>query len=607
MNGVFGRYLIVDVDSGSGRRVEIAEDVQRRRLGGAGLGAHIVSDLSSGEGDALSPEAPIAFVFSPLVGTPLTTSAKFAVVARSPLTGMLNDALASSHFAIAGKRTGHDAIVVRGRGSEPLVVVIDDDDIRTEPAGDLWGRSAADTKRELRSRLGSKFRVAAIGPAGEALVPFATVSHDGRHAGRGGHGAVLGSKRVKAVAVRGTSTVPVHDPERVLALAADLRARSFGPATEKYRELGTLSNLLAFNALSALPTRNFQTASFAEASALSTDEVDHLRSRTRHYCANCTIGCGHIYATGEGDVRVEYENVFALGPMCGVSDADGVLLAGRRCDELGLDTISTGGTIAFAMECVERGWLDEPWLRFGSADALLRAIELTGTGDGIGSLLRLGSRAMAAGLGDEARAIAPHVKGLELPGYDPRTLQAMALGLAVNARGADHNRSGAYEADFSEEVDRLAGDARSAAACVRTEDDAALIDSMILCKFLRRAFLDPREEWAELLNAVTGCDYDADELSDVAAEIVNQKKRFNVAHGWARSDDTLPPRLLDQPVGLSGGTATATLTKERLDAMIQEYYRLRGWSADGVPSDGDDPNGELHERLGHGAGRGANR
>jgi aldehyde:ferredoxin oxidoreductase len=296
-----------------------------------------------------------------------------------------------------------------------------------------------------------------------------------------------------------------------------------------------------------------------------------------------------------------------LGPLCGVGDPDAVLRASRLCDDLGVDTISAGGTIAFAMECVERGWLDEPWLRFGSADALLRAIELTGTGDGVGSLLRLGSRAMAAGLGDEARAIAPHVKGLELPGYDPRTLQAMALGLAVNARGADHNRSGAYEADFSEEVDRLAGDARSAAACVRTEDDAALIDSMVLCKFLRRAFLDPREEWAELLNAVTGCDYDADELSDVAAEIVNQKKRFNVAHGWARSDDTLPPRLLDQPVGLSGGTATATLTKERLDAMIQEYYRLRGWSADGVPPDGDDPNGELHERLRHGAGRGENR
>jgi aldehyde:ferredoxin oxidoreductase len=583
MNGVFGRYMLVDLSAGTARDVDIAEDEQRRRLGGAGLGVHLVSELSVDGAGALAPEAPIAFVFSPLVGTPLTTSAKFAVVARSPLTGMLNDALASSHFAIAGKRTGHDAIVVMGRRSEPSVVVVDDDDVKIEPAGDLWGRTAAETEQELRSRLGSKFRVAAIGPAGEAKVPFSTVSHDGRHAGRGGHGAVLGSKHVKAVAVRGTRTVPVHDAERVMALAADLRARSFGPATEKYRELGTLSNLLAFNALSALPTRNFQAASFEDASALSTDEVDHLRSRTRHYCANCTIGCGHIYASSDGDVRVEYENVFALGPMCGVADADAVLLAGRRCDELGIDTISTGGTIAFAMECSERGWLDEPWLRFGSAEALLRAIELIGSGEGAGDLLRLGSRAMAARLGPDARSIAPHVKGLELPGYDPRTLQAMALGLAVNARGADHNRSGAYEADFSEEVDRLVGDARSAAACVRTEDDAALIDSMILCKFLRRAFVDPREEWAELLRAVTGCGYDADELSQIAAEIVTEKKRFNVAHGWVRADDTLPDRLLDEPVTLQGGTTTATLTKQRLDAMIEEYYRLRGWRRNGVP------------------------
>jgi aldehyde:ferredoxin oxidoreductase len=582
MNGVWGRYLLIDASTADARTVEIPEDVQRRFIGGVGLGAWLMNASTPPDTDALAPEAPIAFMFSPLVGTPLTTSAKFAVVAKSPLTGMLNDALASSHFAIAGKRTGHDAIVISGHAAQPSVIVVDEDGVRIEAAPDLWGTPAQEAESALRARLGGGYRAAAIGPAGERLIPFATVSHDGRHAGRGGHGAVLGSKNIKAVVVRGVSKVPVHDPDAVLSLAADLRERSFGPATEKYRELGTLANLLTFNALSTLPTRNFQDARFEGTMDLSPEAAEHLRGKTRQHCANCSIGCGHIYASSKGGVRLEYQNVFALGPMCGVSDRDAVSRASQRCDELGLDTISAGGTIAFAMECAERGLIDEPWLRFGSASALLLALDLIETGEDVGALLRLGSRGMAQRVGSDAIAFAPQVKGLEMPGYEPRTLQTMALGLAVNARGADHNRSGAYEADFSEEVDRLAGDARSAAACVRTEDDAALIDSMILCKFLRGVFVDKRSEWAALLRAVTGADYDADELSRIAAGIVTEKKRYNLEQGWRRSDDTLPPRLLNETLLTDGGT-TAALTQERLDAMIDEYYRLRGWDENGLP------------------------
>jgi aldehyde:ferredoxin oxidoreductase len=226
--------------------------VLRRTIGGAGLGTHLLSELGPDAGDPLAPDAPLAFVFSPLVGTPLTTSAKFAVVAKSPLTERLNDALASSHFAIAGKGTGNDAIVVRGACDEPSALVVDEHGPRLVPAGDLWGLSAAQAEAALRERLGPAYRVAAIGPAGERLVRFATVSHDGRHAGRGGLGAVMGSKLLKAVAVRAHRRAPVHDPAALLAAAKDLRARSFGPATAKYREAGTLSNLLTFNALSAL-------------------------------------------------------------------------------------------------------------------------------------------------------------------------------------------------------------------------------------------------------------------------------------------------------------------------------------------------------------------
>lgn len=585
--GYFGRALVVDVTDASAETLPLPDDILRAYIGGAGLGAWLMHRLAPAGVDALAPQAPLAFCFSPLVGTPLTTSAKFAVVAKSPLTGMLNDALASSHFAIAGKLTGHDAIVVRGACAEPSVVLVDGDGPRLESAGDLWGLPAGEAERRLRQRLGPAWRVAAIGPAGERLVAYATVSHDGRHAGRGGLGAVLGSKRLKAVAVRAATKVGPADPGAVLAAARDLRERSFGPATAKYRELGTLANLLAFNAIATLPTRNFQAATFTDAPRLAAEDLAEARGVARDSCASCSIGCEHIYrGQGGQETRVEYENVFALGPMCGVSDPDAVLAASHRCDELGLDTISAGGTIAWAMECAERGLIDAPWLRFGDADALLRALDEIGAREGLGALLAEGSRAAARVVGQGSEAFAPHVKGLELPGYEPRTLHAMALGLAVNARGADHNRSGAYEADLSGRHDRFAGGDAHVAAAVETEDRAAVMDSLILCKFLRGVFAEPYAEWARLLDAVTGWDVDADELHETARRIVLAKRAFNLREGWTRADDTLPERLLSEPVVTASGREGA-LTKERLDRMIDAYYRARGLDGEGRPRAGE--------------------
>jgi aldehyde:ferredoxin oxidoreductase len=585
--GYFGRALVADVTDGSAEVLPLSEDVLRAYIGGAGLGAWLMHRLAPPGVDPLGPEAPLAFCFSPLVGTPLTTSAKFAVVAKSPLTGMLNDALASSHFAIAGKLTGNDAIVVRGACAEPSVLLVDAGGARLEPAGDLWGLSAGDAEQRLRERLGKAWRIAAIGPAGERRVRYATVSHDGRHAGRGGLGAVLGAKLVKAIAVRAGTKVAPADPQAVLAAARDLRERSFGPATAKYRELGTLANLLAFNAIATLPTRNFQAATFTEAPRLAAEDLAEARGVARDSCASCSIGCEHIYKRAGGKTtRVEYENVFALGPMCGVSDPDAVLEASARCDELGLDTISAGGTIAWAMECAERGLIDAPWLRFGDAGALLRAIEEIGAREeGLGALLAEGSRAAARVVGQGSEAFAPHVKGLELPGYEPRTLHAMALGLAVNARGADHNRSGAYEADLSGRHDRLAGAEPHVAAAIETEDRAAIMDSLILCKFLRGVFEDPYAEWARLLHTVSGWDVDAEELQATARRIVVAKRAFNVREGWTRADDDLPPRLLDEPVQIASGREAA-LTKERLDGMIAGYYAARGLDGAGLPDAG---------------------
>jgi aldehyde:ferredoxin oxidoreductase len=581
--GYFGRALVVDAGTGTAQALPLADDLLRAYIGGAGLGVWLMHHLGPPGVDPLAPQAPLAFVFSPLVGTPLTTSAKFAVVAKSPLTGMLTDALASSQFAIAGKLTGHDAIVVRGACERPSVLLVDGDGARLADASDLCGLPAAEAEARLRERLGRSWRVAAIGPAGEHGVRYATISHDGRHAGRGGLGAVMGAKRLKAIAVRAATKVASADPETVLAAARDLRARSFGPATAKYRELGTLANLLAFNALSTLPTRNFQAATFAGAPRLAAEDLAEMRRVARNSCASCTIGCEHIYsARGGKKMRVEYENVFALGPMCGIGDPDAVLAASGLCDDLGLDTISAGGTIAWAMECAERGLIDAPWLRFGDAGALLRALTEISDRRGLGELLAEGSRRAARRVGGGSAAFAPHVKGLEMPGYEPRTLQAMALGLAVNARGADHNRSGAYEADLSGDHDRLAGGAAHVAAAIETEDRAAAMDSLILCKFLRGVFTEPFDEWAALLSAVTGWDVDGSELRQTARRIVLAKRVFNIREGWQPEDDWLPERLLSEPLELGSGRV-ATLTPQRLRAMIDAYYTARGLDSEGRP------------------------
>jgi len=543
--GWHGHYLRVNVSTGEATRVHIPPDVRERFLGGVGLGTWICLREGGATAPPLGAAAPLVFALSPLVGTPLTTSAKFAVVARSPLTGYLSDAISSSHFAIAARRTGYDAIVLTGSASGLSRLVIDGDEAHLEDAAGLAGLPADRCEKK-------GYRTAAIGPAGEARVRYATITNDGRHAGRGGLGAVMGAKGLKALSVRGDRHVEVADPRGVVEAARRLSEASLGPATAKYRELGTIANVLAFNRLRVLPTRNFREGEFEGAEGISAEELHAMDRIGRESCAACTIGCEHIFRAPQGGtVRVEYETLFALGSLLGIADRGAVLEAARLCDAYGLDTISAGGTLA----C----WMEAGKMAFGDAAGVHAALGRIARREGDGDLLAEGARRVADALGRPELAM--HVKGLEIPGYDPRRLRAMALGFAVGTRGADHNRSSAYELDFSEE-------GFDAARVVAIEDRAAAMDSLILCKFLRGVFTDFEAEGAELLALVTG---DRIDLRAAGERICNLRKIFNVRAGWRREEDTLPARLLD-----------GALSPPDLADMIQKYYQARCWTRDGL-------------------------
>ncbi len=594
MHGYAGRYLVIDLTRGHAREEPLPLETLRAVIGGVGLGTLLVHRHVSRHCNPLGPDNALVFANSPLVGTAVTTTSKFAVVAKSPLTGFIGDSLSSSHMALALKQTGYDAIVLTGQCPQWSVLSITPAGVRFHDAGDVLGLKTTEAPSAVRKLVrDSRARVAAIGVAGERLVRFATISNDGRHAGRTGTGAVLGSKRVKAIAVRGETTIPVARPEELRVLAGRIRERSLGYATAKYRLVGTPANLALFERLGALPVRNYQSGAFDSADALSGEQLlsTHLQKRTG--CTHCTIGCEHIYETRDGGIgtssRLEYETTYALGPLCGIANPDTLIRAAKLCDDFGIDTISTGVTIAWAMESYERQLLSQDdtdgiELRFGNDTALLATIDAIGNRRGIGALLGEGTRLAAKHVGRGSYAWAMHVKGLELPGYEPRSLKTMALGLAIGSRGACHNRSSAYEADLTGQVDRFSADNSRGAVAARAEDSAALLDCLILCKFVRRCLDDLATDSAAMLSAVTGLEWSALEVRLAAERVTSLKKLFNEREGWVRSDDTLPDRLLNDP--LPDGTARGTaLCRDDLELMIASYYRARGWTPEGTVPD----------------------
>src|SRR5918994_719624 len=498
VGGVHGRLLRVDLrdNKGAGWTEPIEPAVFADVIGGIGLASLLLLRLCPPGADPLGPDNPLIFATSSFAGTGITTSSKIAVAARSPQTGMIGDSLSSSYLALELKRTGHDALAITGCAPDWSVLVIVDGKTHLRPADGLLGLSPGETADHLRAELGTEFRVAAIGTAGEHGVRYAAISGE-------------------------------------------------------------------------------------------TLRLEHHTGQ--HACAACTVGCEHHYRTRdsgpETSARLEYETLFALGSLCGVSDPNVVLRASALCDELGMDAISAGGTIAWAMECRERG-VDlgvpkDEIPRWGDGTAVLRTLRRIGAREGLGDLLAEGSRAAAERVGQGSDVWAMHVKGLELPGYDPRKLKTLALGLAVAARGACHNRSSAYEVDLSDRLDPEADARERAAAAAAAEDQAALLDSLTLCKFLRHALHDVHEESAALHRAVTGLATTVDDLHQAGVRIGEVKKRFNLAQGWTRALDTLPPRLLQSSSSSNGDESN--IDPAWLKRQIDAYYAARGWDSEGRP------------------------
>jgi aldehyde:ferredoxin oxidoreductase len=592
-----GRILIIDLTTREVKVEEISPSILKGYLGGVGLATRLLYQYMPAGTDALSPNNPLVFAGSGLGGTIIPTASKHAVATKSPLTGLVGDSLSSSFWSLALKRTGFDAVIITGAAESPTYLFLDNEIVHFKKAGHLWGKGSPEAENCIRNDIGdNRVTIASIGPAGENLVRYACITNDiNRQAGRTGTGAVMGSKKLKAIALRGTRPIQVNNLKEVERVSLDIIKQAQGPGTQKYRGLGTPANVLVLNYLSALPTRNFQQSSFEKAENVSGENLaDHHLVKVMA-CATCPVGCGHIYTATDGAYpgvqwELDYESLFALGPLCGVDNISGILKAAELCDYYGLDTVSTGSSIAWAMECFEKSLLTKAdtegmELTFGNHAALVAVIKKIGERSGLGNLLADGVKMASAKLGQGSEHWAMHSKGLEIPGYDPRAMKTSALGFAVGLRGACHNRSPAYEVDISGQINRFRDEAGRGLLVKEQEDLAAVFDSLIICKFIRRCFQDFYAEMVYLYSQATGLNLTPSELKKAGERINNVKKAFNIREGWKRSDDWLPPRLFNDPLTEGEGKGTV-ISKEGLSLAISDYYQARGWTAEGlIPED----------------------
>jgi len=593
------RILYVDLTTGKTETKPLKDELAKNYIGGIGLGMRLFLDNSKAGVDPFSPENPLIFVTGPLSGTMAPSAGNsYAVVSKSPLTGGINESKAHGFFGAELKRAGYDAVIFTGKSEKLVYAWIDDDSVQLIDAQHLTGKSPQETDETIREELGDWYvRVSAIGEAGEKLVRVGCIINDEfRAIGRGGMGAVMGSKNLKAVAVRGTNDVNVANLEEFTEFVRTIHERMKGPATRKYRTLGTPENVLVLNALAALPTRNFSQATFEGAEKVSGEYLNERYVKKIIGCATCGMRCDHIALVPEGEYkgttsRVEFECLWALGPLCGVDRLDAIIEAIYQCNHYGIDGISSGVIVAFAMDLYENGIItkkdtDGLDLSFGNHEALVETIKRMGSRKGwLGDVLAEGSMRAAEKIGKGAEKYANHIKGMELPGYDLRTLKTAALGFSVSYRGACHLRSGAYSPDVKGKVDRFKIEKGRGKIVMDGEDLYNVVDSLILCKFSRGVMYDGLKDMAKYYTLATGIEMTPEELIKAGERINNLARVINIREGkGTREYDTLPWKIMNVPVPDEGVAKGAVVNQKEFDIGLDDYYSVRGWTKEGIPT-----------------------
>lgn len=587
----------VDLTTGKIETEPLKAELARKYIGGIGLGIRLLLEHCPPGADPFSPKNPLILTTGPLSGTMAPTGGNgHAFVAKSPQSFGVGEAKSHGAFGTELKRAGYDAVIFKGRAEKPVYLWIDDDSVQLLDAKHLWGKSPAETEDAIREELGDQYiRTAAIGLAGEKLARFACIMNDRtRAAGRTGMGAVMGYKKLKAIAVRGTKDVAVADFDGFIEFVKMMHERMKGPATRKYRTLGTPLNVLVHNALHVMPTRNYNNAHFEGAEVVSGEELNRRYVAKIIACNSCAMRCEHIAVVPEGPykgtmTRMEYEPLWALGPYCGVDRLDAIIKAMDLCNYYGFDAIGAGVVVGFAMDCYEKGLLTKEDMdgieaKFGNHEALVQLIEKMGKREGIGDVLAEGVKFAAEKIGKGAEKLAQHIKGVEVTGYDLRALKTAALGYAVSFRGADHNRHGSYGVDIKGTVDRFKAEKGRGKIVREIEDLYTIIDSLIVCKFGRGTYYKGFEDLAKLYSLVTGFDVTAEEMRLTGERINNVARLFNIREGLGRKDDTLPWKVMNQPIPDEGPSKGSYVTQEELDLLLDDYYEVRGWTREGIPT-----------------------
>jgi aldehyde:ferredoxin oxidoreductase len=561
-------------------------DVMRLLLGGKGLGAYYLYKESKPLADPFSPENPFVFVVGPLTGTSAPTAGRFGVVTKSPATKTFLDSYCGGFFGQTMKFAGYDAIVIEGASAEPVVLVVDNESVRFEGAADIWGCTTAESTKRLKGKFGADFQTVVIGPAAERLSPISGIFNDERTAGRGGAGAVLGSKRLKGIALRGTGTVQVHNPAGFDEAAwIAYRMLRMSNQIKRMNDHGTANILGLVNAAGALPTRNYQEGQFERSNEM-TGEAWSKEYWTRSIgCYGCPIYCSKIAYSKTRDIAIDgpdFETIWAMGVNCGLTDKEAIIYSNYLCDLYGVDTISVGNIVGFVMELYQRNMisstdLDGVKAEWGSGDALVALTEKIAKGEGIGELLQKGVREISKHYpGSEDFAM--QVKGLEMPAYHPNAAKGIGLSYAVSDRGGCHLR-GSPLAELLGGADPLTYEGK--ADLFKTNQlDVSIIDAGILCYFVK--FGITLKEVFQMVNPCTGFEYrDPRDLERVGERITVLSRLFSTREGFSVKDDILPKRALAEP--LPSGPAKGHV--HELEKLRTEYYHIMGWSENGIPTE----------------------